>query len=449
MRANRRPLRIQKTTRYRQLVSKKQDRHKRYMRQEKDGFDVFLCHHSADKSEVKKIGKQLIKHGLRPWLDEWELRPGFPWQRLLERVIEKIEAAAVFVGPSGIGPWQQWELEAYLREFVRRECPVIPVLLPGVSKAPHLPVFLAGLTWVDFRDSEPDPLRRLIWGITGERIGSRIKPSPASIVRKAPYQGFRDHLKDHSEAPEMVYLPGGTFRMGDIQGKGDEDERPVHEVTLDTFAIARHPVTVGEFRRFIKSTGYQTEAEQQDGAFVWDGKEWGKKSDANWRNPYMTQDDDHPLVCVSWNDAAAYCEWLSQQTAEQYSLPTEAQWEYACRASSETAYCFGGDQQRLGEYAWYSENSEGKTHPVEQKRANQWGLYDMHGNVWEWVHDWYGDYSKQPQSNPSGPEWGSVRVVRGGSWFIDAVFCRSAFRSLWFDPGDRVFYLGFRLARRV
>jgi formylglycine-generating enzyme required for sulfatase activity len=246
----------------------------------------------------------------------------------------------------------------------------------------------------------------------------------------------------------MVYLPGGTFRMGDIQGKGFDWERPVREVTLDAFAIGRYPVTVGEFRRFVEATGYQTEAEREGGAYVFDGKEWGQKSDANWLNPYFPQEDNHPVVCISWNDATMYCEWLSEQTAEEYSLPSEAEWEYACRASSETAYCFGNDERLLENYAWYSKNAEGKTHPVGQKRANTWGLYDMHGNVWEWVRDWYAAYSGEPQRDPSGPETGSDRVFRGGSWYGDADYCRSAYRHCWL-PDYRRYDLGFRLARRV
>jgi formylglycine-generating enzyme required for sulfatase activity len=246
----------------------------------------------------------------------------------------------------------------------------------------------------------------------------------------------------------MMYLPGGNFKMGDIQGKGEKWEKPVHEVTLEAFAIGRNPVTVGEFRRFVEATGYQTEAEQQDGAYVYDVKDWGRKSDANWRNPYMSQADDHPVVCISWNDAMAYCEWLSERTGEQYSLPTEAEWEYACRAESEVAYCFGDDEKRLKEYAWYARNSKRRTHPVGQKKPNAWGLHDMHGNVWEWVQDWFGDYSKESQTNPSGAEQGSYRVIRGGSWGDGAGGCRSAYRGRG-APGIRGGILGFRLARRV
>jgi predicted phosphodiesterase len=132
-------------------------------------FDVFLCHNSEDTAAVKEIGQRLKAHGILPWLDEWELQPGLPWQRLLEKQIEQIKSAAVFVGKEGMGPWQQAELEAFLREFVSRGCPVIPVLLPGTSKKPRLPVFLRGMTWVDFRKKEPDPTKQLIWGITGRR----------------------------------------------------------------------------------------------------------------------------------------------------------------------------------------------------------------------------------------------------------------------------------------
>lgn len=133
------------------------------------GFDVFLCHNSQDKDAVREIGRRLRERGLRPWIDEWELRPGLPWQDVLEAQIADIGAAAVFVGPNGDGPWQQMELKAFLQQFVKRRCPVIPVILPGVDETPKLPPFLALMTWVDFRRDDPDPLDRLIWGITGEK----------------------------------------------------------------------------------------------------------------------------------------------------------------------------------------------------------------------------------------------------------------------------------------
>jgi len=135
----------------------------------KGEFDVFLCHNWADKPAVKRIALQLKQAGVFPWLDVWELPPGQPWQPLLERQIDTIKSAAVFIGAAGIGPWQEQELEAFLRRFAKRKIPVIPVLLMDAPIKPELPLFLEGMTWVDFRIADPDPLAMLIWGITGEK----------------------------------------------------------------------------------------------------------------------------------------------------------------------------------------------------------------------------------------------------------------------------------------
>jgi len=132
-------------------------------------FDVFLCHHSADKPAVKRVAQLLKEKGILPWLDIWELPPGQPWQPLLERQIESIKAAAVFIGSTGLGPWQEQEIHAFLRAFVKRKVPVIPVMLIDAPAQPELPAFLEGMVWVDFRSTDPDPLAMLIWGITGNR----------------------------------------------------------------------------------------------------------------------------------------------------------------------------------------------------------------------------------------------------------------------------------------
>ena len=134
-------------------------------------FDVFLCHNSIDKPAVRKIAQKLKQRGLRPWFDEWELRPGLLWQRELEKQIQNIKSAAVFVGANGFGPWQDMELDAFLRKFVRRGDPVIPVILDDCIEAPELTdTFLEGMTWVDFRQLDTDPFERLVWGITGQKL---------------------------------------------------------------------------------------------------------------------------------------------------------------------------------------------------------------------------------------------------------------------------------------
>jgi hypothetical protein len=132
-------------------------------------FDVFLCHNSADKPAVKRIAQRLKESGILPWLDVWELPPGVPWQPLLEKQIDSIKSAAVFVGSAGFGPWQEQELYGFLRAFVRRKIPVIPVMLDDAPSQPELPSFLEGMTWVDFRNNDPDPMMMLTWGITGNR----------------------------------------------------------------------------------------------------------------------------------------------------------------------------------------------------------------------------------------------------------------------------------------
>ncbi len=149
----------------------------------------------------------------------------------------------------------------------------------------------------------------------------------------------------------------------------------------------------------------------------------------------------------SWDDAVSFCEKLSDLPEEKaarrsYRLPTEAEWEYACRASSSASYSFGDVAESLGEYAWFG---DGKTHPVGEKKPNRWGLYDMHGNVWEWCQDWYAEYPPDASTDPKGPKWGTDRVIRGHSWCDDAGLCRSASRA-GLNSWIRINTIGFRVA---
>jgi len=176
-------------------------------------FDVFLCHNSKDKPAVIEVAEQLQQRGIVPWLDIWHLRPGFSWQRALEQQIDQIGAAAVFVGGSGFGPWQSQEIDAFLRAFVNRQCPVIPVLLQDAPKEPQLPLFLQGLMWVDFRLQYPEPMGQLMWGITGNKPGTTpiIQPPTAtddlSSEKGIDYTRLRDLLaaKNWREADKETY----------------------------------------------------------------------------------------------------------------------------------------------------------------------------------------------------------------------------------------------------
>lgn len=165
------------------------------MRPDDEGFDVFLCHKAVDKSEVEEIAARLRRRGLRPWLANWELRPGLPWQQEIQHRIENIGAGAVFLGPSGRGPWQKVEIESLHNQFVKRRIPVIPVLLPGTSPS-EVPPLLQTMTWVDFNTDSPDPLERLIWGIVGKKpLFQEVQTIPLFISYSRSNSPFVDAIE--------------------------------------------------------------------------------------------------------------------------------------------------------------------------------------------------------------------------------------------------------------
>lgn len=178
-------------------------------------FDVFLCHNSEDKPAVINIAKQLQARNIKPWLDEWEIRPGFDWQDILEQQIEQIQSAAIFVGGSGFGPWQSREIKAFLREF-NHQCPIIPVLLPGAPKEPKLPVFLKGNVWVDFRVNAPEPLGRLIWGITQQKPTHELIDSASKLI-------LSSRAESENKASDLAVLENllssANFKEADKQTK--------------------------------------------------------------------------------------------------------------------------------------------------------------------------------------------------------------------------------------
>lgn len=184
-----------------------------------EDFDVFLCHNNKDKDDVRNIALQLEEQEILPWLDERQLRPGLPWQDALERQIGQIKSAAVFVGSNGIGPWQKNELQAFLREFVNRGCPVIPVLLPSAPEKPDLPNFLAGMTWVDFRKQKPDPVSQLIWGITGKQIVLEVSSGAAAVAQQSIQSkppALQDEVEDLDR--EMQYRQSRLMHLSNENG---------------------------------------------------------------------------------------------------------------------------------------------------------------------------------------------------------------------------------------
>ncbi len=317
---------------------------------------------------------------------------------------------------------------------------------------------------------------------------------------------------------KMIHIESGVFTMGDLFGEGQDNESPVHQVSLSSYYLALYPLTVAQFRVFVDETGYGTSAEspanreEQDrilaklmtsrdhsteemqtlidqflsfgGTFWWDSQKTNFDFDSlvNWKNSGFEQADDHPVVCVSWNDAAHYCNWLSRKdglpvaydvatgelldgrgkntldttAVKGYRLPTEAEWEYAAREKGKKVrFGNGQDIARASEMNFdasrgdlpYFEPGEfrEKTIPIGSFAPNTLGLYDMSGNAWEWCSDYLGDYSSQPQTNPYQAK-GRLRAARGGRWGGDANQLRVSKRYGW-ESNSRCNNAGFRIAR--
>jgi len=269
---------------------------------------------------------------------------------------------------------------------------------------------------------------------------------------------------------KLTLVPPGEFLMGSAESAADtaaffnktyggnlkadsfKNEHPQHLVRITKpFYLGTYHVTRGQYRQFVADTGYQTDAEKgaNPGAHGLDidKKEFGFIANYSWRNPGFEQTDEHPVICVSWNDAAAFCKWLSGKEGKTYRLPTEAEWEYACRAGTTNRYNSGDDPETLAKAGNVADAtakakfpslsgikaSDGFafTSPVGSFQPNAFGLYDMHGSAWQWCADWYGEnyYAVSPANDPTGPDSGSGRVHRGGSWFTGPADSRSAGRS--------------------
>jgi len=223
----------------------------------------------------------------------------------------------------------------------------------------------------------------------------------------------------HEMEPRMVMVSGGCYQMGDTFGDGYDNEKPVHEVCVSDFYISKYEVTQGQWKTVMGNNPFQ----------------------------FSSCGDDCPVEQVSWNDAQEYIRRLNEKTKKKYRLPTEAEWEYAARSGGKHEKYSGGNN--IESVAWYSDNSEGRTHPVGQKRPNGLGIYDMSGNVWEWVQDIYNDaaYSAHSRNNPLyNTGIAKFRVIRGGSWNDDSGCARAAYRNI-FGPVYRESFVGFRLAR--
>jgi formylglycine-generating enzyme required for sulfatase activity len=326
--------------------------------------------------------------------------------------------------------------------------------------------------------------------------GSAKAPPPAvapftAAAAREHQEAWAKHIGQPREVTnsigmKLALIPPGEFRMGSQEpaeqlvkafaayhraAQEFDDEYPQHRVRITRpFYLGAYAVTVGQFRRFAEDANYKTEAEK-DGQGGWGYNPEiqrceGRKPQFNWRNPGFKQTDNQPVLNITWNDAVVFCQWVGHKEGGTYRLPTEAEWEYACRAGTTTRYFNGDDPDNLAKVAKVMED-KGRSHfpavqnlviakdtgdcftvPVGSFPPNAFGLYDMHGNVWQWCSDWYGAdyYSKSPTDDPQGPESGDRRVRRGGAWNSFPLWPRASFRN-YNTPVSRCVNLGFRVAR--
>ena len=255
------------------------------------------------------------------------------------------------------------------------------------------------------------------------------KPKPAAKPKAKPKPAPRRNSTHHSSSTvnlsaelnklinNMVYVSGGTFTMGGTSEQGsdaDDSEKPTHSVTLSSYYICKYEVTQALWRAVMSN------------------------------NPSNFKGDNLPVEWVSWNDCQTFINRLNSYTGRNFRLPTEAEWEFAARGGNYSRHYKYSGSNYISDVAWHDGNSGNRTHPVGTKQTNELGLYDMSGNVWEWCSDWYGSYSSYSQNDPTGPNSGSDRVIRGGCWSFPARGCRSSIR-FHITPGGHSYYIGLRL----
>lgn len=391
---------------------------------------VFISYEKTDKAVAETICRYLEEQGLQCWMAPRNVLAGKKWDESIDKAIET-SSCVVLVFSAQADASRQVKREVALADT--HEVPIIPCRIKNVAPS-KLRYYLTDTHWFDaFEPPLEHHLPQLLTTITSHVPDVQVKPPvaeprpseppppeppPTAKVEAPPEKEFTNSL-----GMTFVLIPAGTFMMGSPEGEsGRSDDEQQHQVTISRpFYLQTTPVTQGQWQRVMD------------------------------KNPSYFKDcgEDCPVEQVSWIDVQGFLRKLNQmENTDTYRLPTEAEWEYACRAESTGRWCFGDNEADLGKYAWYDVNSQGKTHPVSQLKPNAWGLYDMHGNVWEWCQDWYGEYPRVPVTDPHGPDNGKYRVLRGGSWFNLAWGTRSAGRC-GFNPDDRYSSIGFRVARAL
>ncbi|MGC1377130.1 MAG: SUMF1/EgtB/PvdO family nonheme iron enzyme [Anaerolineales bacterium] len=385
---------------------------------------VFLCHSKDDKLRVREIYDRLIADGFDAWLDEEKLLPGQEWELEIQKAVRESDVAVVCLSNNSITKAGYIQKEIRFALDVADEQPEGGVyLIPAKLEDCKVPSRLSKWQWVNLFDNQGYKKLKVSLDTRAQKLG----------IAATFYNSFElSHLP--FEASQMVRIPAGEFLMGSTQEQiakaikdgADEKwvraEQPQHEVKLPEYFIGKYPVTNIQYQTFVQDAKNQPPR-------GWDGES------------YPPGKSDHPVVNVSWAHAQAYCQWLGQKTGKPYRLPMEAEWEYAARGPYGRTYPWGEgiDKTRTN----YNSSDTSPVGSYENGKSS-FGVYDMAGNIWEWVADWYDVY---PGGDPNvSDNFGKkYRVLRGGAWNYYDVSLRSAFR-YWFAPDFRFdFLIGFRV----
>ena len=396
----------------------------------KSEIQIFLAHAHEDKEAVLKLYERLKKAGYKPWLDKKDLIPGQNWRSVIPRVIKDSQLFIACLSKRSISKrgYVQNEFKIALNQLASLPSDsiyLIPLRLDECEipdlRQDEYGLNLRDIHWLDYWEADGfDQLERVI----SHQYGSFTESVERVELKKSQFQSFTENLGNGIKL-EMIAIPGGIFMMGSPEGEGRDTEKPQHEVTVQPFFMGKYPVTQAQYQEVMGN------------------------------NPSRFKGDERPVECVSWNDAVEFCQRLSKKTKKEYRLPSEAEWEYACRAGTKTPFYFGSkltpNLARCGAIALLGllvGVGDKMTIEVGQYSPNAFGLYDMHGNVWEWCQDkWHDNYQSAPNDGRAWVSGKSIMfVLRGGSWFSIPRNCRSAYRS-WCYPvswinGD----VGFRVA---
>jgi formylglycine-generating enzyme required for sulfatase activity len=394
--------------------------------------DIFISYSNEDRGKAEDIAEALEQQGFSVWLDR-RILPGETYDTAIEEALDTANCIIVL-----------WSHTSVSSEWVRAEASegkkkgiLIPVL---IERDVRIPIEFRRVQAADFIDWErilPHPGFDMLLKSIADILGRPLPVQPGQKMEPENVQPPVQHKVNISiEEPEKIakldnsidmkftLIPAGEFYMGSEESV---DEKPVHKVKINNpFYLGTYLVTQREWKAVMGD------------------------------NPSGFKGDDLPVENVSWDKVQKFIKKLKEKEGtDKYRLPSEAEWKYACLAGTTTRYSFGDDESKLGDYAWYATSlmslmTKRKTHLVGQKKSNPWGLYDMHGNVWEWVQDeWHDIYYGAPTD---GSAWesggGADRVIRGGGWLSIAWYCRSAFRNRY-APRNRNLVLGFRLLREL